>query len=88
MRKKYAPGESVVLTLFATGLRKNSGLANVHATIGGVDAPVLFAGAQTEFAGLDQVNLQIPDALRGRGIVPIVLTVDGQTSNSVTVNIH
>ena len=53
-------GDSVFLTLFGTGLRKNSGLGNVRATIGGADAPVAFAGAQGEFAGLDQVNVQIP----------------------------
>ena len=35
-----AAGDPVFLTLFGTGLRKNSGLANVRATIGGVDAPV------------------------------------------------
>jgi uncharacterized protein (TIGR03437 family) len=81
-------GDTVFLTLFGTGLRKNSGLANVHAIIGGADAPVTFAGAQGEFAGLDQINLQIPTSLRGRGDVPIVLTVDGLTSNTVSINIR
>lgn len=83
-----AAGDSLVLTLFATGLRKNSGLGNVRATADGVDAPVLFAGAQTEFAGLDQVNVVLPVSLRGRGSVPIILTVDGQNTNTVTVNIR
>jgi uncharacterized protein (TIGR03437 family) len=81
-------GDTVFLTLFGTGLRKNSGLANVYATIGGADAPVAFAGAQGEFAGLDQINVQIPTSLRGRGDVPIVLTVDGLTSNTVSINIR
>jgi uncharacterized protein (TIGR03437 family) len=83
-----AAGDSVFLTLFGTGIRKTSALANVRAAIGGVDAPVLFAGAQGEFAGLDQVNLQVPVALRGRGDVPVVLTVDGQTTNTVTINVR
>jgi uncharacterized protein (TIGR03437 family) len=81
-------GDQVFLTLFGTGLRKNSGLANVRATIGGVDAPVAFAGAQGEFAGLDQMNLEIPVSLRGRGDVPIILTVDGVTTNSVNINVR
>ena len=81
-------GEVVVVTLFGTGLRKNADLAKVKATIGGVDTPVLFAGAQGQFAGLDQVNLQIPASLRGRGVVPIVLTVDGQTANTVSINVR
>ena len=81
-------GDQVFLTLFGTGLRKNSGLANVRATIGGADAPVAFAGAQGEFAGLDQINLQIPTSLRGRGDVAVILTVDGLTSNTVSINIR
>jgi uncharacterized protein (TIGR03437 family) len=81
-------GDSVFLTLFGTGLRKNSGLSNVRATIGGVDAPVAFAGAQGEFAGLDQINLQLPASLRGRGDVAIILTVDGVTTNSVNINVR
>jgi uncharacterized protein (TIGR03437 family) len=81
-------GDQVFLTLFGTGLRKNSGLGNVRATIGGADAPVAFAGAQGEFAGLDQINLQIPVSLRGRGDVPIILTVDGVTTNAVSINVR
>jgi len=81
-------GDIVVVTFFGTGLRKNSGLANVRATIGGVDAPVLFAGAQGQFTGLDQLNVQIPLTLRGRGDAPVVFTIDGQSSNTVTVNVR
>jgi uncharacterized protein (TIGR03437 family) len=83
-----APGEIVVVTFFGTGLRKNSGLANVHATIGGADAPVLFAGAQPQFAGLDQLNVQVPTSLRGRGDVSVVFNVDGQSSNTVNINVR
>jgi len=81
-------GDSVFLTLFGTGLRKNTGLTKVTTTIGGVAATVLFAGAQGEFPGLDQVNVEIPKALRGRGEVPVIVTVDGQTTNTVTISIR
>lgn len=80
--------DSVFLTLFGTGLRKNSGLANVVASVGGQNVPVAFAGAQGEFAGLDQVNLQLPATLRGRGEVTITITADGQASNTVTINVR
>jgi uncharacterized protein (TIGR03437 family) len=82
------PSDVVVLEFFGTGLRNNSGLANVHASIGGIDSPVVFAGAQTQFAGLDQINVQLPTALRGRGTVPVQFTVDGQQSNTVQISIQ
>jgi len=78
-------GEQVFLLLFGSGLRFNSGLEGVTCKLGGIDAPVLFAGAQGGLVGLDQVNLSLPRALAGRGEVDLVLTVDGQTANTVRV---
>ena len=83
-----AEGDTVVLSFFGTGLRKNSGLSNVKVSIGGAEAPVLFAGAQGQFPGLDQMNVQIPASLRGRGDVQVRFIVDGQQSNAVTINIR
>ena len=61
------PTDQLVLTLYATGLRGFSGLQNVSATIGTSMAKVLYAGAQGQFAGLDQVNLVVPQCARGGG---------------------
>ena len=83
-----AATDTTVVLFFGTGLRKATSLANVRASIGGVDAPVLFSGAQGEFVGLDQMNVQLPQSLRGRGEVPVVFTVDGQQSNTVTINVR
>jgi uncharacterized protein (TIGR03437 family) len=74
------------LILYGTGIRGLSSLDNVRCTIGGVSAPVLYAGPQNSFQGLDQVNVQIPAALAGRGEVNVTLSVDGQLSNTVTVS--
>ena len=82
------PTEQVFLLLFGTGLRHRSTLSNVTAQVGAVDAAVLFAGAQQDFAALDQINLRLPNSLAGRGEVGIVLTVDGKTTNAVTVNLR
>ena len=82
-----AATDTVVVVFFGTGLRKNTGLENVHATIGGVDARMLFAGAQSQFPGLDQLNVQLPASLRGRGDVPVVFNIDGQQTNTVTINV-
>jgi uncharacterized protein (TIGR03437 family) len=55
--------------------------------VGGVRASLLYVGAQPQYPGLDQVNLVVPRALAGGGEVPVVITVDGQTANVVTVNV-
>ena len=68
-----ATTDTTVVVFFGTGLRK-AVPANVRATIGGVDAPVLFAGPQGEFVGLDQINVQLPvvcgGAERGQSSLP------------------
>jgi uncharacterized protein (TIGR03437 family) len=59
----------------------------VTAAVGGVNAPVVYAGdAPGETAGLQQINIQIPaNAPAGAG-VPIVLTVDGvNTQPGITI---
>ena len=81
-------GDILIVTFFGTGLRKNTGLSNVKATLGGIDAPVLFAGAQGQFLGLDQLNVQLPSSLRGKGDVSVVFTIDGQTTNPVTISVR
>ena len=78
----------VFLILFGTGIRHLTGLGDVAATIGGVPVPVLYAGEQGEFEGLDQVNLgPLPPELSGRGELSIELTVEGSTSNKTTVSL-
>jgi uncharacterized protein (TIGR03437 family) len=81
-----APVESMYLELFGTGIRGLSSPAAVSATIGGVDAPVEYAGPVDGVTGLDQVNVAVPPSLAGRGEVDILLTVDGKTANPVKVN--
>ena len=73
----------VVLSLFGTGIKGHGDLTKVTATIGGLPANVQYAGAQGQFAGLDQVNVQVPTALKGA--VDVVLNVAGKTANAVRV---
>ncbi len=77
----------VYLTLYGTGIRNRSSLLNVHVTINGVEAPVLYAGPQPTFEGLDQVNVALPLSLRGSGLSNIVLSVDGQFANPVVIDV-
>lgn len=76
------------LMLFGTGIRARTDLSAVTARIGGVLAPVTFAGAQGGFVGLDQVNVEVPRDLAERGEVEVELIVGGQTTNIVTINIR
>ena len=77
----------IILSLYGTGIRNRSSPANVKVTINGIALPVQYAGPQPDFAGLDQVNVALTLQLRGAGETSVVLTADGQTSNTVTVNI-
>ncbi len=79
--------DETYLELYGTGIRANSGLPNVKATIGGMSVPVLYAGAHCCFVGVDQMNLQLPKTLAGKGLVDVVLTVDGKVGNVVKINV-
>lgn len=79
--------EQVFLVLFGTGMRGFTTGATV--TVGGEAVAVADLLAQPDFVGLDQANLgSLPRSLIGRGVINILLTVDGKTANTVTVNIQ
>jgi uncharacterized protein (TIGR03437 family) len=86
------PADTVVLELFGTGLRHASSTSAVTATINGHNLPVQFVGAQGQFTGEDQINVQLPHTLAGSGTVSLVLTlrdtVDNTTPSSNAVTIH
>jgi uncharacterized protein (TIGR03437 family) len=78
-------GEQVYLVVYGSGTRGNV----VTATLGGTPINVIFAGPQGGFAGLDQLNLgAIPRSLAGRGVVDLVVTVDGKQANTVQFSIR
>lgn len=71
---------STFLSIFATGIDTTTTTA---VTIGGVPVRVLFAGNAPGCAGLQQVNVQIPDSLAGAGRVPVMITSGDKSSNIV-----
>ena len=73
--------DQLYLIFYATGIRR-APLAEVTVSIGGVNVAVTYAGPQGVFIGLDQVNVQLPASLAGRGDVPIVLTAGGKQANT------
>jgi uncharacterized protein (TIGR03437 family) len=77
--------DAVYLTIYATGLQNAKSVA---VTVGGQTVPVLYAGVQGTYDGLDQVNVgPVPRSLTGSGRVNIVLTADGETANPVELAI-
>ncbi|MGH9838713.1 MAG: hypothetical protein ACREEM_08015, partial [Blastocatellia bacterium] len=76
-------GEQVFLSVFGSGFRNRSALENVQVYFGDAKAEALYAGAQPDFAGLDQINARIPRSLAGRGEIDLYVTVDGKIANPV-----
>jgi uncharacterized protein (TIGR03437 family) len=77
-------GDQVFLVLAATGLGK---ITSATASVGGIDVQAAYAGPQNTYPGLDQINLQIPRSLVGKGRVDITVTAGGKISNPVYVTI-
>ena len=73
-----------VLTIFGTGWR---GGREVRATLGGEALAVQYAGAQPEFAGLDQMNLLVPRSLSGRVGLELRIEVSGVLAHPVKVTV-
>lgn len=73
------------LVLFGTGMRKASTNA-AKITIGGREAPVQYVGAQGGFAGLDQLNTQIPAGVSG--VVDVVVSINGKAANAVKIKVR
>ena len=78
----------VYVSFYGTGIRNASSLASVTVAINGISVPVLYAGPAPNYAGLDQVNVGLALSLRGSGESSVILTVDGQVSNVVTIDVQ
>ena len=76
-------GDNAYLVIYGTGVR-GIATAALTATLDGTIIPVLFSGAQGDYVGLDQINLgPVPRSLIGKGVVDLVIRVNGQPANTV-----
>jgi uncharacterized protein (TIGR03437 family) len=57
-------------------------------TIGGMPATVIFSGLSPQFVGLYQVNVIVPTGVQSGSAVPVVMTLNGAFSNTVTMAIQ
>lgn len=79
--------DQVFLVLYGTAFRNRSSVAAASAKLGGLDSQVVDALAHPNYIGVDQANVRISRTLAGRGDVNVEFTVDGQTANTLKVNI-
>ena len=63
-------------------------IATPSVTIGGVPAGVTFSGLAPGFVGLYQVNVEVPASAPTGDAVPVVLTISGAPSNTVTIAVE
>jgi uncharacterized protein (TIGR03437 family) len=89
----YCSGLGDVSPRPATGAASPGGppsttLLTPSVTIGGVPAPVSFSGLSPGFVGLYQVNVQVPDTAPAGAQVPVVMTIGGVSSNTVTIAVQ
>jgi uncharacterized protein (TIGR03437 family) len=57
-------------------------------TIGGVRGKVLFSGLAGGLVGVYQVNVQMPLNAPVGNAVPVLLSLDGVSSNTVTIAVQ
>lgn len=77
--------DTVYVALYGTGIR---GAGSVQAYVAGQPVPVLYSGAQGQYAGLDQINISLPRGLAGTGEASVYLVADGTMSNVVSLKIQ
>ena len=57
-------------------------------TIGGIPAEVTYSGLAPTLAGLYQVNAQVPAGVTSGPAVPVIISIGGVTSNTVTIAVQ
>lgn len=81
------PTDKVFLAIFGTGFQA-AAADTVTVSVGGKSVPVLYAGPQGSYAGMDQLNFELPAALTGKGNVNIQFSAAGISSNPVQITIR
>jgi len=57
-------------------------------TIGGQSARVLFSGLAPGFVGAWQIDAEVPQAVITGSVLPVIVSIGGQTSNTVTMAVQ
>lgn len=89
----YCTGLGAVNNQPATGAAASANplattIAAPTVTIGGVTAQVSFSGLAPGFAGLYQIDAQVPAGIAAGDAVPVIVTMGGLPSNTVTIAVR
>ena len=89
----FATGEGVTQPAVPAGSPAGAPLPRpvlpVEATVSGISAEVLYAGAAPGFAGLMQLNIRVPAGYLPSGAAPVVLRIgDAESPPGVTIEIR
>jgi uncharacterized protein (TIGR03437 family) len=76
-------GDRLFLVLYGTGVRGRLTLDSVQVRVGDLLLSPIFAQQSPDFLGVDQINVELPRSLVGRGPVEVQLIVEGVPSNRV-----
>jgi uncharacterized protein (TIGR03437 family) len=77
-------GQPTYVSIYVTGLDLSS---KPVVMIGGIAAEVVWFGNAPGYAGLQQINIVLPDGVAGAGRVPVMVISDGQASNVTFMHI-
>lgn len=80
------PGATTRVAMKASGFRYAGSISDIAVTAAGVRLPVISYGP-AEDPGVDQVTVEIPASLRGKGVVDLICHVKGRVSNAVQIKI-
>jgi uncharacterized protein (TIGR03437 family) len=73
--------DRVFLILYLTGVRNAGSAANVRLMIGGEELSPSGLAPQPDFVGLDQINVELPRTLIGKGALRLSVTPKDSTSS-------
>lgn len=77
-------GQPTPVSIYVTGLDLSS---KPMVKVGGVEVEVTWFGNAPGFAGLQQINITLPEHLAGVGMAPVTVTSSGVISNVTFMNI-
>lgn len=79
-------GRPTQVIVQVTGLRRGAGTKGVSVRLNGIQCTVVSVGPSL-FVGQNELTFDIPSYLAGNGVMDLIITVDGRSSNPARLNL-